>query len=475
MLEWFEKTAPIRKKFDFMVSIYGALFGANVLVTWLASTGALGPGAALATAGATGVVGVIFMLVAKDRICRPYVNTVVRMEALAAGDTDSPIDYADYSDCVGRMTRAMSVFRDNAVKLAHSKVAQAAHVCERLVPSFETLARGDLTHKMPEDALGDGFEALPKSFNETVDKLSHIISDLRASAQRVDTGSDEIRAASDDLATRNEQQAASLEETAASMRQVTELVKKSAENARVAQESMLTTHRQATNGGEVVSRAVSAMASIESSSQEITQIIDVIDGIAFQTNLLALNAGVEAARAGDAGKGFAVVANEVRALAQRSAEAARDIKQLISTSTSHVGEGVTLVGETGTLLEAIVEQIGNVTTQVDDIATMATSQANNLEQVNNSVGAMDQMTQRNAAMVEETTAAARSLADEAKRLEQMVGQFRINAENVHDWSAAPAAPVRHAARAAPAPATMGNLALKQDFAPAPDEQDWSEF
>ena len=272
---------------------------------------------------------------------------------------------------------------------------------------------------------------------------------------------------------------------------------------------MKQTHQQAADGGAVVKRAVDAMASIEKSSQEITQIIDVIDGIAFQTNLLALNAGVEAARAGDAGKGFAVVANEVRALAQRSAEAANDIKNLISTSTDHVGEGVTLVGETGSLLEGILDKIGSVSCQIDDIASMANSQASNLQQVNGSVETMDQMTQRNAAMVEESTAAARSLSDEANRLQQLVSQFRTanGAPNasVAAPALAPSAPrpaIKAPPRAAPPPAAKpaaspapvaalpvqkrspaaepvpqsdGNLALDQEPSDVFDEQDWSEF
>ena len=478
MYSWFVKNAPIRKKMNVLLVIYLALSAINVGFAALVYFGGGSGLTALVAAVAVCVISLTVSVFAREGVVVPYVATVVRMEALADGDTKSPIIYQEHGDCVGRMAAAMEIFRANTVRV-EAQAKQAERVVQELVPSFETLASGDLTRTLPLDSLGEGFEALPQAFNETVRSLSKTIGELRESALRVDTGSDEIRAASDDLATRNEQQAASLEETAASMSQVTQLVRKSADNAKAAQLAMSSTHKQATDGGEVVKRAVAAMASIESSAKEITQIIDVIDGIAFQTNLLALNAGVEAARAGDAGKGFAVVANEVRALAQRSAEAARDIKHLISTSTSHVGEGVNLVGETGSLLEAIVEQIGNVTSQVDDIATMASAQAENLDQVNTSVGAMDQMTQRNAAMVEETTAAARSLSDEATRLERMVARFKLASARESAALTKLEVPARARAQRAPVPAatasTVGNLALKHEEAAVVDDHDWSEF
>ncbi len=359
---------------------------------------------------------------------------------------------------------------------------------ERTIADFNAalgeLAKGNFVHRIEVNANdNDAHRKLSAVFNEAAENLSQTVGNVRSSALSVSTGSNEIRAASDDLAVRNEHQAASLEEAAASMSQVTELVKKTASSAKEAQGFMLEAHRQAQDGGNVVEKAVGAMASIEKSATEITQIIDVIDGIAFQTNLLALNAGVEAARAGDAGKGFAVVANEVRALAQRSAEAAQDIKQLISTSTAQVSDGVTLVGETGSLLDAIVEQIGSITAQVSDIAEMAGTQATNLDQVNSSVGAMDRMTQQNAAMVEQTTAAARNLASEASRLEGLVGQFRTHA-SPEEQLALP--PIDEVGKPAPeardpilersaVPAISGNLALAHEETLVEDDQDWSEF
>ncbi|QIQ86605.1 methyl-accepting chemotaxis protein [Erythrobacter sp.] len=424
------------------------------------------------------------------KVLRPLGETAGVMEAMASGDLEVGRTHTHRDDEIGTMTRAIEQFRAS-LKADKERSAAQAHVVETLSGALGKLSDGDLVHRIDDSVTGE-HAAIREAYNTSIGKLAAMIASVRSSSASVRTGSDEIRVASEDLSNRNEEQAASLEETAASMSQVTGLVKKSAENAKSAQEAMGRTHKQATEGGEVVARAVDAMAAIESSAQEITQIIELIDGIAFQTNLLALNAGVEAARAGEAGKGFAVVANEVRGLAQRSADAARDIKALIDKSTAHVGDGVNLVGETGTLLGEIVAQIGKVTAQVDDIAEMAASQAVNLEQVNSSVGTMDQMTQQNAAMVEETTASARSLADEARRLGDLVAQFRTGEDAPAAAALAPATrpaparpavqPRRAAPQPAPAPATSGNLALKPEpaeempVAPAEiEEQDWSEF
>lgn len=379
---------------------------------------------------------------------------------------------------------------DRIVKIA-TDVTPARKAMQTILAAVQGLEDGNLNQQIPPAGIEE-FDAIGHAFNASVARLEAMVSAVRTTALGVQTGSDEIRAASEDLALRNEQQAASLEETAASVSQTVGLTRKSAENALAAQNAIAQTHARATEGGTVVGKAVAAMGSIEASAREITQIIDVIDAIAFQTNLLALNAGVEAARAGEAGKGFAVVANEVRALAQRSADAARDIKALIDKSTAHVGEGVKLVGETGTLLSEIVAQVGAVTRQVEEIAEGAELQAGNLEQANTAVGAIDRMTQQNAAMVEQATAATRSLSSEAQRLGELVAQFRVSDSVARPDRPAPSvkravppAPIQPPPRkpAPPPPPralaeprrVSGNLARKPSAQAALEEEDWSEF
>ena len=250
---------------------------------------------------------------------------------------------------------------------------------------------------------------------------------ITASAEAVKSGALQISAASDDLSGRTEQQASGLEETAAALEQVTTTVKKTAEGAKRAQTIVANAKVEADKSGSVVGEAMAAMVDIDKSSKEISQIIGVIDEIAFQTNLLALNAGVEAARAGEAGRGFAVVASEVRALAQRSADAAKQIKGLISTSTAQVDQGVLLVAQTRKALERIVAQVTETNEVIASIAASAAEQATGLHQVNAAVGNMDQTTQKNAAMVEETTAASHALAHEADELAKLMTHFHVSA------------------------------------------------
>ena len=406
---------------------------------------------------------------ATRRALDPLAETAETMSRMAAGELEVGRTSQHRDDEIGEMTRAIEVFREASRARIASQDKQRA-VVEAISQGLHELGEGNLAYRI-EQPLAPEYEALRASYNATLDQLRELMQSVTASAGSVSTGASEIRAASDDLALRNEQQAASLEETAAAMNQVTGIVRESAGSAAEVRRSIGEAHNEASEGGEVVRRAISAMDAIERSSQEINQIINVIDGIAFQTNLLALNAGVEAARAGDAGKGFAVVANEVRALAQRSADAAKDIKTLITTSSDQVGEGVTLVGETGALLDRIVTRVGEVSALMQDIATSAESQASNLQQVNTAVGEMDRMTQQNAAMVEQSTAAARTLADEAAELTRLVAHFRTGVEARRSAAPAIRLPAFRKTAAPPPPASHGNLALK----PVDTDEDWTEF
>jgi methyl-accepting chemotaxis protein len=292
---------------------------------------------------------------------------------------------------------------------------------------------------------------------------------VAANASEIRSGAGEITQASDDLSKRTEQQAASLEETAAALDEITATVNKTAQGAREARDAVAQAKGDAEHSGVVVRDAVAAMSEIERSAQQISQIIGVIDEIAFQTNLLALNAGVEAARAGDAGKGFAVVAQEVRALAQRSAEAAKEIKTLISASSQQVERGVTLVGETGKVLERIVTQVAQINSVVAEIAASAQEQASGLAQVNTAVNQMDQVTQQNAAMVEQATAASHALARETQDLFQLIAKFDLG-EAIVD-------PVgRGQPRRAAAPAHKPTVQMRvTSQRKAEPEADWTEF
>lgn len=308
---------------------------------------------------------------------------------------------------------------------AYFKAEEAARVAviDEVSAALRGMAEGDFATSVPE--LPAAFAELQLHLDGMRRQVSSALGDVSQTSMAVGVGAREIRQASDDLARRTEQQAASLEEASAAMTTLASTVRSSADDAAHMHDSVQQAHGEALKGGSVVGEAVDAMKDIHGSAQEIGKIISVIDGIAFQTNLLALNAGVEAARAGDAGRGFAVVATEVRALAQRTADAARDIKTLISASSTQVERGVSLVGQTGNTFSIIVEQVGHVAELASNIARMASEQAVSIGQVRETVREMDTMTQQNAAMVEEATAAARSLASESQRLSTLVANFRL--------------------------------------------------
>ncbi len=309
------------------------------------------------------------------------------------------------------------------VKFA-TDVSQRVGNVEQLAGALQALSGGDLTRELGSPFL-PALEKLRLDFNQTSSKLRTTLQTIFQNAGAIAAASQQIQSASNDLSKRTEQQVASVEETAAALEQITTTVSDSSHRAQEAGSLVRRTKEHAENSGKVVGQAVDAMGKIEQSAGEIGNIIGVIDEIAFQTNLLALNAGVEAARAGEAGKGFAVVAQEVRELAQRSAKAAKEIKELINASNDHVKSGVTLVGDTGKALREIVSQVVQVDSNVGAIVEASKEQATGLKEINTAVNTMDQGTQQNAAMVEETSAASHSLAREAEQLFALLGQFKI--------------------------------------------------
>lgn len=296
---------------------------------------------------------------------------------------------------------------------------------DKMTEAFESLAQGNLAVRVDADEFRNN-ERLAAAFNAAVSNLRDLIGETRTSADGIRSGSSEIAQATDDLARRTEQQAASLEETSAAVVSLNEAVKDTANSAKETNATVAHALEDARAGGEVLTETKAAMTQIEASSKEMSKIISTIDEIAFQTNLLALNAGVEAARAGEAGKGFAVVASEVRTLAQRSAEAAKSIKSLIGTSSSHVSSGVELVQNTSDVLTRTINAFGQVSERVNAIAEATETQAISIAEINTAIGYLDEMTQQNAAMVEQSSAAAASLATEADSLSGHVSSFKLS-------------------------------------------------
>ncbi len=339
-----------------------------------------------------------------------------------------------------------------------------AQAMDAMAKALDSLRQGDLTHRI-RDMPGQ-FDKLRNDYNGALDTLQDALSAISQATSEIRAGTSDISHASDDLSRRTETQAASLEETAAALDLLTTAVKRSSDGARQAATVVASARNEARHSGEIVESAVKAMEQIEESSGQIGQIIGVIDEIAFQTNLLALNAGVEAARADDAGKGFAVVASEVRALAQRSAEAAKEIKDLISESGQRVSEGVGLVGDTGKALSQIVERIGEIDGLMTDISRSTDEQATGLTEINTAINQLDQVTQQNAAMVEEATAATHSLETQSGELEGQLGRFSLGGGSRAPARPAPRPQARPAARMAVGGARP---------APAPSADTWEEF
>ena len=362
---------------------------------------------------------------------------------------------------------------------AEARSKERALVSSSFGQALASLAEQDLTHRMAHD-LPEDYRELQDNFNAAIAQFETAMADVATGAQAISHEAGDIAMSADDLSRRTEEQSSNVVETAAAVYEITTTVKVTADAAQEGHRLVSTTMADAEKSGEVVKRAIEAMNRIERSSNNIGQIIGAIDEIAFQTNLLALNAGVEAARAGDAGRGFAVVASEVRALAQRASESAKEIKGLISTSSSEVEAGVSLVVEAGRTLEKIAAQVMEINTVVSSIANSAQEQSTALQQVNEAVSNVEQDTQKNALMVSETTAASQKLQREAEELAHSVGRFKTNAV-----AATPAPTRRHAAPMPSAHSEMqksiaaggrnARAMLQMSASPEARSNDWSEF
>ncbi|MCF1482256.1 MULTISPECIES: methyl-accepting chemotaxis protein [Rhizobium/Agrobacterium group] len=467
-------------------------------------------------------------LFGRRAIAAPIQRITDCMADLAKGDLSKTIPYASNKDEIGDMARAVLVFKQNAEKVRDLNAQEVAlqaqnadlqsnisHVVSsavagdfsariqkrydnedlnrfaasvnQLVTSVDlgvaetnrvvaALAEGDLTEAMRGEFKGV-FLNLQTNMNATMESLRVVMTEVRGAIDMIKSGAGELRHASSDLSKRSEQQAASLEETAAALEEITSAVKSSTDRSGEAADMVAQARQSTEQSRDVVRNTVAAMERIEQASNEIGNIINVIDEIAFQTNLLALNAGVEAARAGEAGKGFAVVAQEVRELAQRSAGAAKDIKTLITRSRNEVADGVALVTETGDVLGTIGSHVVKINEHVHSIAQAAREQSTGLSEINTAINQMDQTTQQNAAMVEESTAATNKLADEASNLSTLVARFKVHTGTQASAPSRPisshAAPSHSAMASAPAgrrpvSSSRGNTALAI-------EKDWEEF
>ena len=455
--------------------------------------------AMLTAAGLLGLVLAAFGVLVSNRVIRGITGLTFAMTEIADQKLETDIVGRDRTDEIGAMAKALEIFRQaasgklelekdavlqreraeiervqmqqDAEEAAQQRLRQAT---SGLAAGIKRLASGDLDFQLTE-AFAPDFEQLRHDLNAAISQLHETLGSVATGSVSIATGTREISQSSDDLSKRTEQQAAALEQTAAALDQITVNVTSSAKRTEEARQIASQANNSAAESGKVVASAVDAMRRIEEASGQIANIIGVIDEIAFQTNLLALNAGVEAARAGDAGKGFAVVAQEVRELAQRSAQAAKEIKELIRNSSVEVDGGVKLVRETGESLKTIEQYIVAINEHMAAISTAAREQSVGLAEVNTAINQMDQVTQKNAAMVEETNAASASLANEGTKLRELIAQFKL----ADQQATTPANDLRrmgqNMARAAakPAPVVRQKVAVHGNTALA--QEGWDEF
>lgn len=400
------------------------------------------------------VAGVAFLIMCaistfllRSMMSRPLQDVGKLIDEISDGTYDQEPIHLDRGDEIGAIARTVENLKtqlQQAREVEEQRISaqeDQRRVVDELTGALQRLSEGDLTETIDQPFAGE-YEALRENYNRTIDTLVGIIDSVIGNSEKIRSSSEEINQSSSDLSQRTESQAATLEQTAAALDELTASVRSAATGAKEVESIVASASSTAEQSGIVVREAVDAMSLIEKSSVQISQIISVIDDISFQTNLLALNAGVEAARAGEAGRGFAVVASEVRALAQRSSDAAQEIKQLISDSSQQVNHGVQLVDRTGEELRKIIDSVGTISSHVMGIASGAEEQSIALAEINSGVLQLDQVTQHNAAMVEESTAASQLLRNDANELARQVSVFKTgNSSNVAAFNPAPAAPM----------------------------------
>ncbi|MBS0989398.1 hypothetical protein JK182_12095 [Acetobacter okinawensis] len=448
MLVWFTEKAPLRRKISIVMACLQAYMILQILVQLVSSEMDL-PLAVQRYLGLGGFVVSSLMVfgarwVLINRAAVPFETITALTERIAAGKLDEQIPYTLWTDCAGRLAKALSTFRTALIKqldlqkiaqesateqqrmseLTQQRTVQQNGLIVELGKGLRTLADRNLTFQFASPFAPE-FDALRLDFNEAVSSLSEAMEEVAAASALIQGGSMEIAEASQDFAQRTERQAAAMGQMAASVTNVKNGVDNQSEAAQEARDAAQSAHAAVQRSTKVMLSAMSAIQEIATSSAKMSAIIGIIDDIAFQTNLLALNAGVEAARAGDAGRGFAVVATEIRALAQRSSTSSRDIRSLIEVSTKQVTEGVRLVEQTDKELQLVAGQVEAITGHVSNIATVAREQVGSLGEVNTAATHIDATTQQNAAMVEQTAAAAHNLKTEAANLVDVVGHFKL--------------------------------------------------
>ncbi len=420
------------------------------------------------------VLALALLTMLMQTIARPVRRLAEAVTRLVDGDMSITVPAMHRQDEVGALARALDAFKRlvaqdqarAAAELEHARNTQIT--IEAIGSGLAALAEGNLTHRVPENGHG-ALGELHVNFNEAAQRLSDVLSEIVEGCDTISRGTQDIAMAGGDLSRRTDHQATSLAETARTLGELTGMVKLTADNARQTSARLATTHKTAGGMETTANDAIAAMRAIEDSSRQMAEIIGVIDGIAFQTNLLALNAGVEAARAGDAGRGFAVVANEVRALAQRSADAAKDIKALITTSNGQIGGGVALVASSGGALRQIVGEVSAISALVEEIAQAASRQANAMDGISTMVSEMDEFTQQNAAMVEQSSASTVNLSAETERLVSQLSTFSLTGRRQAEVIIAPSHTAQPYTRLHTLPAARGNAALKLA------DEDWSAF